>query len=453
MLAESFLEHHPGGRFAVLVPDDPGRERAVDPRVIELRPADVGIDGAELHRMALAYTVKQLSCAMKVALLHHLVGGGETALLLDADVCVYDDLSRFAAAARDDGLVLSVHAISPHATPDRYPPKPGLAPRMLNAYGPDQMFVQCGTFNTGIVAAAPPGMPFLDWWRDRVARYCLLEPDRGLFQEQGWTALAPTLFDCRIWREAGWNASGFHLHDEDVSWEDGRPALAGAPLRCFHFITFDPRRPEQLSSVEHLAAVWPSAQERPGAVRLCAEYGHRVIQAGHEVALTDASAYDRLPDGSLVDENMRVAYAEALLAHEAGRGPAPPNPFQDGDAEAFLRWLAEPAEGSSAAHPVSRYLLALHTRMQWIYGAFREVPGRDAEAYLEWLPIAARAGHLDLPARWLPALHPPDLEPDPALLRLQEEYRDLLDTIHSYRASRSWRLTAPLRRVAALVRR
>jgi hypothetical protein len=97
--AESFLEHHPGGRFAVLIPDDPAGERTAGDGVEELRPGDIGIDETELHRMALSYSVKQLSCAMKAFLLEHFVARRETAVLLDGDVCVYGDLSPIAATA------------------------------------------------------------------------------------------------------------------------------------------------------------------------------------------------------------------------------------------------------------------------------------------------------------------------------------------------------------------
>ncbi len=454
VLADSFLAHHPGGRFAVLVPDDPHGEVSVDPRVAVLRPDDVGVDDPELHRMALHYTVKELACAMKVVLARHLVGQGETVVLLDGDVCVYDDLGAVAQAARETGVVLCGHSPTAFPTPDRYPPNPTYAPRMRNAYGPEQMTMQNGTFNTGVVGVAPRGADFLDWWHARVARYCLSDPNRGLFQEQGWTALAPTLFDCRIWREPGWNVSPFHLHDGDVSWAGDRPLAGSAPLRCFHFITFDPRRPAQFTSVDHLVGVWPRMAQRPGAARLCAQYAERVLAAGHEAAQAEVSPYERLADGTLVDDNMRAAYGEALLQHEAGRGPQPPNPFHDGDVEGWLRWLGEPPEEAAGERPVSRYLLGLHGRLQWVYGAFREVPGRDAGAFLDWLPAAARDGRLDVPARWLPpepAPAPP--EPDPALLELQAEYRELLRTVQSYRASRSWRLTAPLRRLGALRRR
>ncbi|MDQ4040913.1 MAG: hypothetical protein M3141_04100, partial [Actinomycetota bacterium] len=285
-------------------------------------------------------------------------------------------------------------------------------------------------------------------------RFCLFDPNRGLFQEQGWTALAPTLFDCRIWREPGWNVSLFHLHDSDISWSGDRPLVGDAPLRCFHFITFDPRRPAEFTSVGDLLRVWPRVAQRPGAARLCARYAERLLAAGHEAALAEVSPFELLPDGTRVDENMRAAYGEALLEYEAGRGPAPPNPFDDGDVEGWLRWLSEPPEEAGGQPQVSRYLLGLHNRMQWVYGAFREVPGRDAGAFLDWVPVAAGDGRLDVPARWLPPLpEPPPPAPDPALLRLQAEYRDLLRTVQSYRESRSWRLTAPLRRLGALKRR
>jgi hypothetical protein len=196
--------------------------------------------------------------------------------------------------------------------------------------------------------------------------------------------------------------------------------------------------------------VWPPSADRPGALRLCREYAERLWAAGHQESLVDTSPYERLGDGTPVDVQMRVAYGEALLEHEAGQGPAPPDPFEDGDVEGFLRWLEEPAEGPPGAPPVSRYLLALHTRLAWVWGNFKEVPGRDTERFLAWLPDAVRVGDIDLPDRWVPEPPPPPEDPVPIL---EERYRDLLDVIESFRTSRSWRLTAPLRSAGKLARR
>jgi hypothetical protein len=448
--ARSFLEHHPGGRFAVFIPDDPNRERSVGEGIEELRPADIGIADDEFHRMAMAYTVKELSCAMKVFALEHLVKRGDIAVLLDGDVCVYGDLSPLAELADRHGVVLTPHCVTAHPTPDHYPPMAARAPRMRNAAGPDQMAILSGTYNTGVMAAARGAQPFLEWWRSRVARYCLLEPDRGLFQEQGWTSLAPTLFDCHVLREPGWNVNGFDLHDSDVTFQPDRPEIRGAPLRCFHYITFDPGSPEQLSRDQYIAAVFPRPAQRPGAMRLCGDYAARVLAAGHEEAQADVSPFDVLPGGLDVDVNMRAAYAEALLQHEAGRGTPPPNPLRSGDVESWLRWLSEPVEGPPGSRPVSRYLVGLHTRERWVYESFNDVPGRDAEAFLDWLPEAVGRGHLDVPPRFLPPPPPPRV--DPAVAALEERCDDLERRVAYYTGTLSWRLTAPLRRAAAALR-
>jgi hypothetical protein len=328
----------------------------------------------------------------------------------------------------------------------------GWAPRRRNAFGIEQSVIRAGTFNAGVFAAGPGALPFLQWWNERTSRYCLLEPGRALFVEQGWLTLVPTLFDCEIVREPGWNVSAYHLADRDLEWVDGRPCVGGVPVRCFHFMTFDPLQPGRLAWEPNVAAVWPTAAERPGAARLSREYAERVLAAGHEAARAETGRFEVLSDGTPLDTNMRSAYLEALLEHEVGNGELPPNPFDDGDAEGFLRWLAEPWPGSGGdTPPVSRYLVGLQSRFDWIYGQFKEVPGRDSERFLQWVTTAVAHGDVDLPARWVPAAVRPSA--DPALAELEDRYRELLATLQAQRRSLSWRVTAPMRRVAALSRR
>jgi len=331
---------------------------------------------------------------------------------------------------------------------------------MVNAHGAEQMMILSGTYNTGLVGVSPEASDFVEWWSNRTARYCLLETHRGLFQEQGWTALAPSLFPCHVLREHGWNVSGFHLHDHDIEWEGDRPTIAGTPLRTAHYIALDANNPRQLTRDEQIAPTWPDPDTRPGAQRLWTEYAERLLAAGHEEALSDTSPYDRLPDGTPIDKPMRVAYHEALLQHEAGSALAPPNPLADGDSERFLNWLAEPVEASAGGGGVSRYLLAIHTELPWVWGSFKDVPGADTERYLDWLPAAVEVGDLDVPQEWLPDRSDRGPTADEAFAQLLAHLEEvdahrkaLEDVIESVRASRSWRMTAPVRAVGGALRR
>src|SRR4030095_442436 len=72
VLAESFYLHHPDGTFVVLVIDDEHRRLAPDGSRIEWRRlSDIGLDEAEMRRLAGIYDVRELSTAVKRLLLRH----------------------------------------------------------------------------------------------------------------------------------------------------------------------------------------------------------------------------------------------------------------------------------------------------------------------------------------------------------------------------------------------
>lgn len=325
VLAESFLAANPGASFSVLMIDDsPERPSAPEP-FQTLAPADIGIDRAELQRRTTMYITQGMSVSMKPDLLLALLDcGHETVVFVDADGFVYDSLDLLAELAREHSLVLSPHSNDP------YP--------LWEVDSPEQTFIRAGTINAGLMAVSGQARPFLRWWAQRTARRCVFDPPRGLFLEQTWLMLAPSLFEHHILRERGLNVAGWNIHDRDVQWQGERPTIDGVPLRHFHYaMSYDPEHPERLTASEH-ARWWPSLEQRPGVARLSREYAERLLAAGFRQARQAPPLFDAMPDGAPIEPWMRAAYREALIHAELNDEPEPPNPFAHGQ-ERFLEWL------------------------------------------------------------------------------------------------------------------
>jgi hypothetical protein len=331
VLADSFLHHNPGARFSVLVVDESARSGAAVEHFDVVVPADLGVDEEELHRRFTMYTAQAVVASLKPVLMRHLLGHDQDSLvMLDADGCIYGDLSELGAMAQEHSVVLSPHSLDP------LPLAPG------DPDSREQMLLRRGVFNAGLVAVGRGAEAFLDWWAQRTARRCVFDERRSLMLAQTWLTLAPALFESAVLRDRGCNVAAWNMQARDIEWEGDRPMIDGVPLRHFHFSQFDPERPELLATYLTRVAWAPPADERPGAQRLGREYARRLLDAGYRQARFRPGRYDAMPDGEPIEMWMRECYREAVMAAEAGRGEEPPNPFAQGG-DRFAGWLAEVA--------------------------------------------------------------------------------------------------------------
>lgn len=389
VLAASFLEHHPDGRFVVAdlgAVDPQGNEQAPlgidDGRVEIVHPEILAGSREELSKLGMAYSTQGLAGAMKPLLLRYLVEAGRSpAILIDSDICVFGALDPVVDLLSRHGTVVTPHLINPS----------------LEAEYPTLL---AGVFNTGFVAVGEAGAPLLDWWVERTRRECVFRPHRGIIWEQAWLGLAPAFFPLKVMRHPGVNAMTPGLMDgTDVVWDGDRPQISGQPLLCFHFSgPYDPREPDYLlaTSPDGVDVVkrggsygpgdlpWLALHNRPGAQRMSNAYAERLLAAGYESSRGAAAPFTALPGGPVVHRAMREAYRVALIAHERGVGEAPPNPFAGASAAEFIEWLSEAPSEAAAAADISRFALAAWSA-QGLVSAFPEVPGKDAAAYLGWL--------------------------------------------------------------------
>jgi glycosyltransferase involved in cell wall biosynthesis len=387
VLAESFLDHHPGAPFTILLIDGNGDAPAGgDPRVTWLGLGDLGLEAAEIRRLAAIYDVTELATAVKPLLLQRLLDQGhETAVYLDPDIRVYAPLDPLADLVRAHGIVLTPHSTEPY-------PRDG---RQVDAF----FILSAGVYNLGFIAVGPQARPFLAWWWSLTRREALVDVAKMMFTDQRFVEFVPAFFDHVILKDPGWNVAYWNLHGRIVAGSDGAWTVNGGPLRFFHFSGFDPSTPWLLSKYQgERPRILLS--ERPALARLCEAYASELRRTGAERP-SSSYGWARLPSGTELTTRMRRLYWTALRDWEAGRGPEPPNPFEQPDT--FIDWLNAPGSGTAG---VTRFLYSIYEDRTDLQVAFRDLSGAGASSFFDWI-----WRHGIAPERIPPELMPPPASP------------------------------------------
>jgi glycosyltransferase involved in cell wall biosynthesis len=325
VLARSFFACHPTGRFVTLVLDPHVEDDGSEP--FEIRgPYQIGLEAAEVHRMAMIYDVKELATAVKPFLLQSLLDEGlKDVAYLDPDMMIFASLDDVAELARAHAVVLTPHLTAPL-------PDDGCLPDEL-------MILRSGSFNLGFIAVGQEASPFLDWWSRHLRRDCLVAVEKGMFVDQRWVDLVPGLFPHHVFADRTVNVAYWNLNERAVTRTTEGYRVNGAPLRLFHFTGFKPDAPHLLSA--HMGGrprIRLSAV--PDVAKLCREYADLLLLNGY--GASDGSyAWDFLTDGTPIEPIARRRYRQDLLANERAGGPAPPAPFDPSTERAFSAWMVE----------------------------------------------------------------------------------------------------------------
>jgi glycosyltransferase involved in cell wall biosynthesis len=365
VLARSFAATHPDGHFSVLVIDE--AEGYLDPakepfEVIRLD--QIGLPDPE--RMAAFYSVIELSTAVKPWLLRHLLDreGVDSVTYLDPDIRVEDSLAEVERRAREFGAVLTPHLTAPLPRDGR---KPNEAEIMV-----------AGSFNLGFIALGADGEiagPLLEWWSERLADECLIDPENGLFVDQRWIDLAPGMWPgISVLRDPGYNIAYWNLPQRELAIDDDGYRVDGEPLRFFHFSGYDPRKPDQLSKYQDRIDLRADA----ALSRICDEYGEELREQGFEEAIAWSYGWSAAADGIKLDAITRELFRQGV---ESGRFAD--DVFAGPGAARFAEYLAATVYDGGA--PVSRLATALWESRPDLRKAYPDIEGENAAGYLEWI--------------------------------------------------------------------
>ncbi len=379
VLATSFMEHHPGGRFFVLVLDDPLGE--IDPahepfEILGL--ADLDIERSDLDEMAAAYSVMEFATAVKPWLLSALLRRDLTSVLyIDPDIQVFHSLEDLATGAEEHGIVLTPHVTAPM-------PRDG---KMTS----ETSILASGIYNLGFIGVGQAALNFLDFWMERLRRECYVDPGNMRFVDQRWVDFVPGIFDCVIARDPGCNVAYWNLDHRDLTVSAGSYQVDGLPLKFFHFSGYSPDQPHLLSKHQSKN---PRIllSERPAVRQICDEYGD--LLAANGFGVDDQAPYGLgvMANGVPLDHTVRLLYRRWLDEADEDEGPYPTNPFDPDGANELVARLNRPPGVPGDPGQLSVYQATLFGLRADLRSLIHDPQGADRARFFDWLQHEAARG-------------------------------------------------------------
>lgn len=231
VLADSFLKYHPDGKMYVLLVDrvdgyfDPEREKFEIITIEELKDTSIG-------RMLFWYKAFDATISMKPYLLSHLFNkyGYKKLIFFDSDIMLISRLDEIWELLNKYSIILTPHDTAP-ISPERYD--------IPN----ETSIIMGGVFNAGFIALTNDSnaYAFLTWWRERLCRKCILDPEHGISYEQKWLDLAIAYFNnVHILRDTTYNVAYWNFDYYEINSNGENITINGKPMHFFHFSRFNP---------------------------------------------------------------------------------------------------------------------------------------------------------------------------------------------------------------------
>lgn len=373
VLAQSFREHHPGGRFFVLLVDrnegkiEPSREPYTLVEAEELGNVP------NLPSFLFKYTLLEANTAIKPFFLEYLIDrySLDNLTYFDPDILIAGPLDDLAAHVASHSIVLTPHLTEPIDD---------------EAYPGEQAILMSGSYNLGFVALRTTEVTrrMLRWWQERLYDKCLVRISEALFVDQKWMDLAPGLFkDVLVLSHPGYNAAYWNLHGRVITRDADGWKANGLPLAFFHFSGIDPQSLEGVSKHQDRFRLADIGQ----AADLYRLYAQKVLEAGYLECRPWPYAFGRFSNGAPIPEAARSLYH--------GLGPAKQKRFGDPfEAEApgsFFHWLngAELGEGTPEPY-LSRLLYHFYGTRPDLQASYPDPMGADLPGFSAWLLEAGR---------------------------------------------------------------
>ena len=362
-LAQSFLQHEPEGRFYVLVVDGLPDGVKVDPRVHVLGPRDLEIP--DFLDMCFRYDVTELCTAVKPTFLSVLLERfhERRVAYFDPDILIFRPL-----AALHEALTLADIVLIPHL----------LDPIPLDGKKPsEQDILIAGAYNLGFIAVkeSDESRRFLRWWEERLASACVVDPGRGLFVDQKWVDLVPSMFGAvAVLRDPTYDVAYWNLHSRTLVRREDGFYVGDAPLTFFHFSGFNPRLRRTLS--KHQTRI--EVIDDTALSEILDMYADLLERLGHRNSSKWGYGYGAFNNGVRINPIFRRLYTDAPV--ELRKSLSDPFSVTAKGGLSFLSW----ATRADSEYQLSPFLEYVYRSRPDVVAAYPDVRGVHREAFIRW---------------------------------------------------------------------
>lgn len=186
------------------------------------------------YQFAFRYDILEFSTAIKPYVFkwifekrHH-----KSAIYLDPDIYLISPLTEVEKKLKENvSAVLTPHLLDP--INDNFHPN-------------ERTMLQVGSYNLGFIAINNnlEGNKLIKWWGNRLEKDAFVDLESGLFTDQKWANLMPSLFhSVYILRHPGYNLAYWNLSQRKVSSKNKKYFVNDMPMVFVHFSGIDPLNP------------------------------------------------------------------------------------------------------------------------------------------------------------------------------------------------------------------
>jgi len=233
VMATSLKKFHPNDKFVVLLNERKSVVPEFDwsPFDLVLTPEDLW--PSEYEGVLFQYNIEEACTAVKPQGFIHAMKhfrDEDLFIYMDPDLFVFGPLTEVVEASKTYEIILTPHLTYAETSSE------GILDNEITGA------LRHGIYNLGFLAIrrGQHSQAYLEWWANRLYKYCWADYNWNLWTDQKWNDLAPGYFESvNIFRRPGYNIAPWNIVYRKITRENGAYLCNGEPLRFVHFTGFD----------------------------------------------------------------------------------------------------------------------------------------------------------------------------------------------------------------------